>query len=304
MLEAIVKNKMLIPEKLKEQFIEENIDYTKITKICYPDELEIIPSISIDLTNKCNFDCSYCVKKTYKRPNINFITEKTMDDIAHCCHKIKKIDWNFLGGEPLLHKNITKFASKFLQLPNTDHVFILSNGSIKFDKFKDILHPKLSFNITYHNYQYKNYDVQFLHNVKFLINNKIDHCINFKLDNENAMIMYKKLIDIDDKINISNLYIDLKNNKNEFLSNSFYYFNNKKIRENYLFKLRLIYYKDWYCKNIALTFNTDGTFYRTCFNDKGDAKKDIIDNDMFYFRKCPHIGCPTWWELRFAKFKY
>lgn len=83
--------------------------------------------IEIELTNSCNFDCTFCSRQIMQR-EIGFIKEKLFSKIVSECNKyntgIRFIGW----GEPFLHPNILKFIKliKEYRIP----LHITTNGSL------------------------------------------------------------------------------------------------------------------------------------------------------------------------------
>ncbi len=105
--------------------VEENLNEKELLNIARK-ELPKKPLLNVMyliLTDKCNFACKYCfvegnIKKDYKFSSMNEATAKRAIDLFFLNinkKKLKKSQIIFYGGEPLLNKDVFKFAVEYIQ---------------------------------------------------------------------------------------------------------------------------------------------------------------------------------------------
>lgn len=92
-----------------------------------------ISNIWLNITNQCNFVCSYCYKKKNEQIMPWSVLQKSIDWCLQSPGEKKKI--SFCGGEPLLEivniKKVTEYISnKYGSLMDKPEILIISNGTL------------------------------------------------------------------------------------------------------------------------------------------------------------------------------
>lgn len=85
----------------------------------------IIKSVNWHITSQCNYSCKFCFTQNLPSQNVDMGRVKKVLDILYLIG-IEKI--NFVGGEPLLHPEITSFCKMSKEIGYT--VAITTNGSL------------------------------------------------------------------------------------------------------------------------------------------------------------------------------
>jgi MoaA/NifB/PqqE/SkfB family radical SAM enzyme len=78
-----------------------------------------------DITNKCNFDCSYCNRKEDKLKSHTTIKEPSLQEILYVYNEIQKNGIYYLafqGGEPLLRKDIEQVINHISSSKNIETI--------------------------------------------------------------------------------------------------------------------------------------------------------------------------------------
>ena len=151
--------------------------------------------IYIEITNKCNLNCSFCSRTTKEGK------ELTIDEFKEIISKIKDYtDYVYLHvqGEPLLHKDLEEFLN--ICEDNNIKVNITTNGTL-INKYVDIFKKSKSLrqiNISLHSENNKkNYYDEVFSSCKKLSSNIY---ISYRIWNLNTLKPTKELINIIDKI--------------------------------------------------------------------------------------------------------
>ena len=151
--------------------------------------------IYIEITNKCNLNCSFCSRTTKEGK------ELTIDEFIEIISKIKDYtDYVYLHvqGEPLLHKDLEEFLN--ICEDNNIKVNITTNGTL-INNYVDIFKKSKSLrqiNISLHSENNKkNYYDEVFSSCKKLSSNIY---ISYRIWNLNTLKPTKELINIIDKI--------------------------------------------------------------------------------------------------------
>ena len=104
-------------------------------------------SITLLVTEKCNFKCTYCYEDNSKNHVINEDLFNNIEDVINDIYSItpfKFLDFNFFGGEPLLEINkivtLSKRITKYCELKNIKYqMHIVTNGYLLNEKNLEIL---------------------------------------------------------------------------------------------------------------------------------------------------------------------
>jgi len=210
-IEILEKHQILLPEyKDNSESYYKSIDnnhYINYSK------LQQVNSLMIELTNLCNFECSYCMHKKVTGKKLNTLS---INDIKKSIHQInnlfagnQKLPYKitFTGGEPLLKWNNIKRVVEFLNKTTGYPIKyrILTNGSL------------IDENIAF-----------FLKNNDFTVHLSIDgidsvHNNNRPMINNNSYQCVKNGISILNKydIDIGSVGVTITNNNINHINNSF-----------------------------------------------------------------------------------
>lgn len=94
------------------------------------------------LTNKCNFNCTYCFEKNKKKDDMNKETIKKAIDLLFLDNKNDKKTISFFGGEPLLRVDLIEYAINYIKQNNwydLTEFSITTNGSLYNDRIMEII---------------------------------------------------------------------------------------------------------------------------------------------------------------------
>ena len=177
--------------------------------------------IYIEITNKCNLNCSFCseIKKERK--------EMKVDDFTIIISKIKEYtDYIYLHikGEPLLHSKLDEILS--ICDDNKIFVNITTNGTLLKERKEILLKHNCirQINVSLHsennkdNYFEEVFNVCDILSTKMFINYRLWTLKNDKLDKKSTIIVNK----IKEHYKLSTIYVD----KNKIFKNIFISFNN------------------------------------------------------------------------------
>jgi organic radical activating enzyme len=181
--------------------------------------------LEVNLINKCNANCSWCIEKNGYHP------KKIVDweTIAKAAITLNKTNIILLGGEPTLYSNLKELIDILYNANKA--VWITTNGS---KLTKDFIENKLDkltgINISIHHYNlFKNYDITGIQlsfqNLKEavdeLLNRNIKirlncNCIKNQIDSIDEIHKY---LDFAKSLNITNVrFAELKNDINNFVN--------------------------------------------------------------------------------------
>ena len=111
-------------------------------------------SISVNITKRCNFDCSYCNPHVHDAvsPFVNrnnFF--KFVDKVETQLYKQNKtVVWSFTGGEPFVDPSLVEILKKLKQYEITSRISVISNGSIPLEIYQQS--AEYINNSIYHNF--------------------------------------------------------------------------------------------------------------------------------------------------------
>lgn len=88
--------------------------------------------VQIEVTNRCNFRCEYCIRNYWKAEQIDMDLAMFRKIIGGFDEVDRFIPYGF--GEPLIHKNIIEMLNL---AKSRSEVLLTTNGSIKLDKIVD-----------------------------------------------------------------------------------------------------------------------------------------------------------------------
>jgi len=167
--------------------------------------------IYIEITNKCNLNCTFCSRT--KKP----FRELSIDEFKTIIDKIKDYtDYVYfhVQGEPLLHKNLKEFLD--ICKDSNIKVNITTNGTL-INKYVEIFNNSKSLrqiNISLHSENNKeNYLDEVFNSCKKISSNIY---ISYRIWNLNTLKPTKELVDVIDKLS---MYYDLdEDTKNRLLT--------------------------------------------------------------------------------------
>jgi organic radical activating enzyme len=245
----------------------------------------------IDITTKCNLNCSYCFARHFKEweqvqslKNLKYI-EKILKFSPY------KFNIIFFGGEALLHPEINEIKDLFLNSEKTNKVILLSNGLLDSEFYKD---DRINYCLTLHNYIKEEQFNIFLNNCSHVKN----LLVNLMLEkSEKFLNRYEKLKQY--KLDFSQIYNHQTIVENIVLPEIDYQ------DDDYIIGEETFNYKDFFLKHKEI--NVDDIEY--CFvkelnidirgnisNDCLNTNINIFDNPLFFKSynnryKCSHGTC-------------
>lgn len=93
--------------------------------------------INLELTNKCNFTCSYCYQNSSSKED-KFL--KNPLELLEFLKNLDVIGLELSGGEPLMHPQVEKIITYILD--NFSLLGIITNGSLLRERYLDLLHSE------------------------------------------------------------------------------------------------------------------------------------------------------------------
>lgn len=139
--EQVYKCCRLIAEKKVEDFVYEENEETAVIDFLnkystyangMKDEEIVLPTLEIFITERCTLrcrDCSHLIPR-YSNPKDHCL-EEIIEDLKNVLKIVRKIsDLTILGGEPLLHKGISKLLEYCYEQEKIEEITIISNGTV------------------------------------------------------------------------------------------------------------------------------------------------------------------------------
>lgn len=125
------KGKFLNPQK-KDFYFD---GYTKEEIVNFFEKQELnIPQLTFCITSKCSLNCKDCgslIPPFNDKAHIDMSCEEfreSLDKICNCVTKIRR--FVILGGEPLLHSDLSEMINLACEKENIDVVEVITNGTI------------------------------------------------------------------------------------------------------------------------------------------------------------------------------
>lgn len=176
------------------------------TKVVRDDFDENIIDITFMVTNKCNYNCQYCIENLQsldKNDALFLDLNRSLQFIDKYCNTYdNKINIRIYGGEPTLHQDLFDFCSKLNCYDKIIIIEIFTNFSLSYEYYKKLLTiPKLHLYTSYHTNTIMP-DNQYLSKILKLNNYAEKITCNIMLENssninfENSYNLYKKLMKI------------------------------------------------------------------------------------------------------------
>lgn len=155
-----------ISELLKVEGIDENlsprakellsgkIDYSVILKVAEMGEQIIMQHCEIFITERCTLrckDCSALIPYFLAPQDIDFCEFESLNRLLDAVDMISEV--SVLGGEPLLHKNLSKILTVLLKSNKVGKVALYTNGTIfpQRELMEVLKHPKVWVHISEYN---------------------------------------------------------------------------------------------------------------------------------------------------------
>lgn len=259
-------------------------------KIGYTYNDDSVIDLFLDITTKCNLNCSYCFARHFKEweqiqsfKHLSFI-EKTL--------RFSKYKFNIIlfGGEALLHPEIKEIIELFLNSTKTNQVILLSNGLLDEEFYQD---ERITYCLTLHNYindkQFEKFNYT-CSKVKNLI-------VNLILENSEKFIKRYEILK-NYKIDFSQIYNNDTIVENIFLPDidyqgKDYIYNSTMNYKNFFLKHKEMNIDDIeYCFVKELNIDIKGNIINTC----AGTSINIFENPLFFKTydnklKCKHKIC-------------
>ena len=129
--------------------------------------------ISINITNRCNLNCDYCIADApYNQifDNISLTNIKFITNMVNIYLQDFNIYVYLVGGEPTIYPNIDKLVDTLYLIKNLANINICSNGCILLSKLISN-QTLITYSLTYHTDMMTNryvYHNTFIENIKFI----------------------------------------------------------------------------------------------------------------------------------------
>lgn len=139
-LEKIVVRFECYPQLLDREFLKYNVDFNDVYIAFYVNneefriepylKSEFMPYLEYHVTDHCNMNCKYCEHYSGLCKDATFVEpERLLNDLTQLKKHVKHINKiRILGGEPLLHKELSKFVEGTRKLYPTSKIRIVTNG--------------------------------------------------------------------------------------------------------------------------------------------------------------------------------
>ncbi|MDR3292093.1 MAG: radical SAM protein [Methanobrevibacter sp.] len=128
------------------ELIDKEVNVSNITGSF---DIQSPSTISLFLTDKCNFKCQHCYSESGTH-NHTFINTEIIDIVSELSELgMRNVEIN--GGEPFLHPSFNKIMGTVCRV--SDHVKILTNGSVISDEHIELLskfRDKIEFQVSLH----------------------------------------------------------------------------------------------------------------------------------------------------------
>lgn len=111
-----------------------------------------IQTLETHATHSCNLSCNGCSHYSQHLKG-NFLSEKqAMNDISSWCNILNISNFNILGGEPFLNKNLHKLCEVYRKYMPSTNISVWSNGLNihKFENLKTLQDLRIEVKITFH----------------------------------------------------------------------------------------------------------------------------------------------------------
>lgn len=221
--------------------------------------------ISINLTNRCNLGCKYCIAESPYNQIYDNITLSNINFIVYMINKYLsdlKIFILLVGGEPLLHPYINNILDTLRNnIKNLVYIYICTNGTLPIEKIIKN-HTLLYYSITYHADIIENmstYQQNFINNLKFIKIQKIKNIlkvISIKNNKVNINNLYSQQIQEIKSLNEDVIYPHIISNShfssniinnNQFYNQNVYYHRGINITRNILYNKEIKYVLSYLC---------------------------------------------------------
>ena len=167
--------------------------------------------ISINLTNRCNLNCSYCIADVPYNPVYNDISLTAIKFIVKMINtfisEYYSIRVYLVGGEPLIYPYLNEVIELCRSIKNIARISVCTNGSLFVnDVIKE--HDLLFYSLTHHtdviiDKHLYSYHANFIKNLEFIINNsEMTYDVKIMSDNKKVNSIKNNFINEINQFNI------------------------------------------------------------------------------------------------------
>lgn len=110
--------------------------------------------VEIPITTRCTLNCKECnnLIQVYQEP-VNYYTSRILRDIKRICSVSEKIEMlRILGGEPLVHPDLSEILLELKKIDKIKHVQVVTNGTLLFDRKSLLVLKNKKFSVDISNY--------------------------------------------------------------------------------------------------------------------------------------------------------
>ncbi len=109
-----------------------SIAYTDMRTLPEHDEELILSIIEVPITEKCSLRCKDCsnLLQYYSQPK-NYPKDNIIESVKKLAASVSAIErLSLLGGEPLLHPDLSEIVTEILKIPNIYQISLITNGTV------------------------------------------------------------------------------------------------------------------------------------------------------------------------------
>lgn len=158
-------------------------------------------NVTINLTNRCNLNCDYCIASVPYVPVHDDISLSALKGVAKLI-KLYLSDFNvrvlFVGGEPIIYPYLDETIREFQNIDNIKQITLCTNGSLPIETLISS-QDKMTYSITHHTdviieKRLYEYHKNFMQNLEFFIKKSLIFNVKIVKRNNSYNILKEQYI--------------------------------------------------------------------------------------------------------------